>query len=376
MKPETAAIHVGRSIDPAHRAVMQSIVPSTTFAYDPHDENQGMVYSRYSNPNRNALEECVAQMEGGTGSAAFASGMAAAMAILHTMLKSGDHVLMPQDCYFSMRALASELYAHWGLEVSFADMANADALRAAFRPNTRLVWTETPSNPQLRLTDLAAVSALAHERGALCSCDNTWATPLLQSPLALGCDLVFHSSTKYFGGHSDLMGGIVVARQPALLEKIQRYQKIGGAVPSPHDSWLTLRSLATLPQRMKAHCENAMQVAQFLASHPNVEKVHYPGLPENEFHALAVKQMRGFGGMVSIEVRGNERETAREVAMRVGASTKLFTHATSLGGVESLLEHRASVEGPTSLTPPSLLRLSVGLEHPDDLIADLAQALG
>ena len=378
MHPQTHAIHAGRSIDPASQAVAPPIILSTTFQHAPDSTYENYLYSRYDNPNRRALEECVAGLEGGTAGLAFASGMAAAMAVVHG-LKSGDHVIAPADCYFTIRRLLTELYGGWGLEATFVDMSDLDALRAAVRPTTRLIWTETPSNPGLFLTDLAAVAEIAHNAGAICVCDNTWATPLLQKPLELGCDIVMHSTTKYLAGHSDVLGGMLVVKdapkdslkeQSDLYDRLKLYQKISGAVPSPFDCWLVLRSLATLPQRIQAHCDNAEQVAQFLASHPKIEKVHYPGLPENRFHDLAKRQMARFGGMLSVEVRGGW-----DAAVALCANVRLFTCATSLGAVESLLEHRASVEGANSPTPHGLVRLSIGLEHPDDLIADLRQAL-
>lgn len=370
MHPQTHAIHAGRSIDPHSQAVAPPIILTTTFQHAPDSSYEKYLYSRYGNPNRDALEECIAGLENGAAGIAFASGMAAATAIVHT-LKSGDHVIAPIDCYFTVRRLLTELYGQWGLQTDFVDMSDLAAVQAAVRPSTRLVWTETPSNPGLFLTDIAAVAEIAHKAGAICICDNTWATPLLQKPLDLGCDIVLHSTTKYFAGHSDVLGGMLVVReQGKLFEKIKLYQKIAGAVPSPFDCWLVLRSIATLPQRMQAHCDNAEKVAQFLASHPNIEKVHYPGLPENRFHELAKRQMTRFGGMLSVEVKGGW-----DAAVRFCGNVHLFTCATSLGAVESLLEHRASVEGPDSPTAKGLVRLSIGLEHPDDLIADLAQAL-
>ncbi|TAE31683.1 MAG: aminotransferase class V-fold PLP-dependent enzyme [Candidatus Kapaibacterium sp.] len=370
MHPQTHAIHAGRRIDPTTKAVAPPIVLSTTFEHAPDSSYEQFLYSRYDNPNRAALEECVAGMENGAAGIAFASGMAAIMAVIHG-LQSGDHVLAPADCYFAVRRQLTELYAGWGLQASFVDMSNLDAVRAAMQTNTRLVWTETPSNPGVFLTDIAAVAEIAHTAGAICVCDNTWATPLLQKPLDLGCDIVMHSTTKYLAGHSDVLGGILVLKERgAIFERLKVYQKVAGAVPSPFDCWLVLRSISTLPQRMAAHCDNAEKIAQFLAAHPNIEKVHYPGLAENRFHELAKRQMARFGGMLSVEVAGGW-----DAAIAVCGKVKLFTCATSLGAVESLIEHRASVEGPESPTPRGLLRLSVGLEHYEDLIADLAQAL-
>jgi cystathionine gamma-synthase len=371
MNPETFAVHGGRSIDSVTKAVAPSIVLSTTFQHAPDGSYDRYLYSRYDNPNRAALEECVAGLERGVQAVAFASGMAAAMALVHSLASSGDHVLMPSDCYFTMRRLVRELYERWGLEASFVDMTNLAAVRAALRPNTRIVWIETPSNPGLFVTDIAAVAEIAREAGAVAVCDNTWATPLLQNPLALGCEASFHSSTKYLAGHSDVLGGIVVMKEEnELYGRVRAFQKVGGATPSPFDAWLTLRSIATLPQRVKAHSESAGRLAEFLREHPAVEKTHYPGLPDNPFHETARRQMKGFGGMLSIEVRGG-----REAAFATLEKLRIFTCATSLGAVESLIEHRASIEGADSPTPQGLLRISVGLEHPDDLIADLDAAL-
>jgi cystathionine gamma-synthase len=249
-------------------------------------------------------------------------------------------------------------------------MTNLDALRRSLRPETKLVWTETPSNPQLKITDLAAVAQIAHQAGALCACDNTWA-PIVQKPLALGIDLVMHSTTKYIGGHSDVTGGVLVARADnEMFERIRNNQGLIGGVPSPFDAWLTLRGVRTLPWRMRAHSQNALQVASFLAQHPRVERVNYPGLTSDAGHEIAARQMSAFSGMLSFEVAGG-----RDAAMSAAAKLRLFTRATSLGGVESLIEHRASIAGESPLTPQGLLRVSVGLEHPDDLIEDLAQAL-
>jgi cystathionine gamma-synthase len=328
------------------------------------------VYTRSENPNRIALEECLAALEGGTAAAAFASGMASIAATLQA-LAPGDHVLLPDDLYHGTRRFVREILGPWGLAHDFIDMTSLDTVRRALRQNTRLVWVETPSNPLLKITDIAAVAELAHAAGALVAVDNTWASPIGQQPLALGADLVMHATTKYLGGHSDILGGAVIVREHGpFFERLSTIQKVGGAVPSPFDCWLLLRSIRTLPYRIRAHAENAGAVARFLAEHPAVEAVHYPGLPGHPGHAVAVRQMRLFGGMLSVQVKGGMTE-----ALAVAAKVKLFTRATSLGGVESLIEHRASVEGPYGTTPPNLLRVSVGLEHPDDLVADLAQAL-
>lgn len=372
MRIETRAVHAGAGIDPATAAVAPPIHPSTTFERDPDGSYpRGHLYSRNSNPNREALERCLADLEGGEAAAAFASGTAATAAMLQA-LGPGDHVLAPLDVYHGTARLLREGMARWGLEATFVDMTDPAQMAAALRPTTRLVWMETPSNPMLRVTDVAAVVEAARRAGALTVCDNTIATPVLQQPLALGADLVKHSSTKYLGGHADVMGGAVVARTAqGFFEKIRWQQANGGGIPAPFDCWLLRRSIRTLPWRVRAHADNALAVARFLAGHPGVEAVHYPGLPGHPGHAVAVRQMRGgFGGVLSFQARGG-----RDAALAVAAKVRLVTRATSYGSAESLIEHRASIEGPESRTPANLLRLSVGLEHPDDLIEDLAQAL-
>lgn len=371
MRFETLAIHAGQMPDPSTGAVMPPIHLSTTFERASDGSYPGgYVYTRSENPNRAALEQCLAALEGGEVAAAFSSGMAAIAAVLQA-LAPGDHLLFPDDAYFGASRLLRELMAPWGLTYSVVNMADLDAVRAAVRPQTRLFWVETPSNPLLKITDIAGVAAIAHEASARCVVDNTWPSPVGQRPLALGADLVMHATTKYLGGHSDLLGGAIVARvADEFFERIRLVQTIGGAVPSPFDCWLLIRSIRTLPYRMRAHNDNARRVAAFLSEHPAVERVHYPGLPTHPGHDIAQRQMQLFGGMLSIQVHGGAEE-----AMRVAGRVQLFTRATSLGGVESLIEHRASVEGVQTTTPPNLLRISVGLEHPDDLIADLAQAL-
>jgi cystathionine gamma-synthase len=372
MHIETLAVHAGRRSDPGTGAVMTPIHLSTTFERQPDGSyTDGYVYTRSENPNRRSLEEALAQLEGGAAALAFSAGQAATTAVFQA-LAAGDHVIVPEDTYFGTRRAVLDILAPWGLQATVVDMTNLDAVQAAVRPNTRLIWTETPSNPLLKITDIAAVAEIAHRAGALCAVDNTWPSPLGQRPLELGADLVMHSTTKYLGGHSDLLGGALIAGvDDEFFARLRTIQTIGGAVPSPFDCWLLLRSLRTLPYRMRAHCAHAHAVAHFLADHPRVEAVHYPGLESHPGHAVARRQMKAFGGMLSIQVVGGAAE-----AMAVAARVKLFTRATSLGGVESLIEHRASVEGPNTATPQNLLRISVGLEHPDDLIADLAQALG
>jgi cystathionine gamma-synthase len=372
MRFETLAVHAAADPDPVTGAVTPGIQLSTTFVRAPDGSfPTGYGYIRDGNPNRRALESAMAALEEGTEAMAFASGMAATTAIFQT-LAPGDHVVAPLDAYFGTAKLLRDHFAPWGLEVTFVDMTEPSAVAAAMRANTRLVWTETPSNPNISVTDLPAIAAIARSAGALAVCDNTWATPFLQRPLTLGFDLVMHSTTKYLSGHCDAMGGIAVTRATGpLSERLRAVQADAGAVPSPFDSWLILRGIRTLPWRMRAHCSNALSLATFLSSHPRVESVHYPGLPSDPGHAVASAQMTAGGGMLSFVVPGGRQE-----ALDVTAKVKLFTRATSLGGPESLIEHRASIEGPTTRAPEGLLRVSVGLEHPDDLVADLDQALG
>jgi len=372
MHIDTRAVHAGRAPDPVSGAVTPSITLSTTFERQPDGSfPSGYGYTRSENPNRAALETALADLEGGAAAFAFASGMASVDAALRT-LAPGDHLLLPDDLYHGVRHLVKQVYVRWGLAVDFVDMRDLDVVRAAVLPQTRLIWVETPSNPSLKIVDIAALAQIAHDAGAWCGVDNTWATPLLQNPIALGADLVMHSTTKYIGGHSDILSGALITRDNGTrAEAIARVQHLGGAVPSPFDCWLLLRSLSTLPVRVRAQTESAGMIADYLQSHPVVERVHYPGLDAHPGHDVAARQMRGFGGMLSFQVRGSTDE-----AMAVAARLTLITRATSLGGVESLIEHRRSIEGADSPTPDNLLRLSVGLEHVDDLIADLRTALG
>lgn len=376
MNIETIAVHAGKGIDPTTGAVMPPIHLSTTFERAADGSYpSGFSYIRADNPNRRALEEALVALEGGVAAATFGSGMAAIMAVFQA-LQSGDHVLIPDDIYFGTGKLVRELFGPWGLHHTAVDMTDLAAVQAAVRPTTKLIWIETPSNPLLKITDVTAVADLAHAAGAICACDSTWPTPMLQRTLALGADLAIHATTKYLGGHSDVLGGAVItSTEDAFWNRLLLVQRTGGAVPSPFDCWLTLRGIRTLPYRMRGHCENARKVAHFLAGHPAVAVVHYPGLASHPGHAIAAKQMSDFGGMLSFQVCPDKLHTGMENALRVANGTKIFTQATSLGGVESLIEHRFSVEGPNTKTPDNLLRLSVGLEHPDDLIADLEQAL-
>ena len=370
MKIETLAVHAGHAIDPATGAVSAPIHLSTTFERDVEGTySRGFMYTRNNNPNREALERGVSMLEGGETAAAFGSGTAAAMALFQA-LAPGDHVLAHVDAYYGTSRLLREIFLRWGLEADFVDMSNLEEVKKALRPQTKLAWAETPSNPLLRIVDLAAVAEIVHGNRALCVCDNTWA-PILQRPFELGADLILHSTTKYFGGHCDVGGGIVLAKKDGeFFRRVRAIQYSGGAVPSPFDCWLILRGMRTLPWRMRAHSENGMKIAEFLAQHRKVEGVHYPGLRSHPGHDIARRQMSMFGGMLSFQVKDGS-----EAAISVAAKTKIFTRATSLGGVESLIEHRASIEGPGTTSPENLLRLSIGLENADDLIEDLEQAL-
>jgi cystathionine gamma-synthase len=372
MKIETQAVHTGRHVDGDSGAVTPVINLSTTFERAADGSfPQGHVYARTSNPGRAALEECLAALEGGAAAAAFPSGSAATLAVLQA-LSPGDHVIIPQDTYWGTVVVLRELLARWGLLHDAVDLTDLAAVQQALRPQTRLIWVETPSNPLLKIVDIRGVARIAHAAGARCAVDSTFATPVLQRPLELGADLVMHSTTKYLGGHSDVLGGAIIGKTPDdLFARIRDFQTKGGATPSPFDCWLLLRSIATLPLRVRAQAATAQRIAEFLAAHARVEAVHYPGLLTHPAHALAMQQMSAGGAMLSFQVRGG-----KVAAMAVAARVELFTRATSLGGVESLIEHRASVESPDTRTPQNLLRMSVGLEHADDLIADLAQALG
>jgi cystathionine gamma-synthase len=372
MKLETIAVHVGRELETHTRAVTPSITLATTFERnaDGTMTPDQHIYTRASNPNRVALERTIATLEGGATCCAFSSGMAAASAILQ-ILKTGDHVIMPDDQYHGVRHVAHEFFAEWGLQVTWVDQSDIRNVENAISPNTKLIWCETPSNPLLKIVDLHAVAALAKKANIMCACDNTWATPIFQRPLEIGFDISWHSTTKYFGGHSDVLGGAVVWREDSdAAKRMRSWQTLGGAVPSPFDCWLLQRSIPTMPYRMRAQTANAQRVAEFLEQHPRVQRVSYPGLPSHPSHAIAKRQMSQLGAMLSFEVRGDEAMT-----LAVTSRVRVFTRATSLGGVESLLEHRASIEGADTKTPRNLIRVSVGLEHVDDLIEDLDQAL-
>jgi len=372
----TNAIHAGQAPDPATGAVILPIHPSTTYAQDGVGGlRAGYEYSRSANPTRTALQECLAALEGGRHAVAFGSGMGASDVLLRTLLRPGDHVVIPHDAYGGTFRLVDKVLARWGIGHTPVDLADVDALRAALRPTTRVVWCETPTNPLLGIADIAALAGATRPAGARLVVDNTFASPYLQQPLALGADVVLHSTTKYVGGHSDVVGGAVVTDDDELAEDVRFTQNATGSVPGPFDAWLTLRGVKTLAVRMERHSDNAERVAALLAGHPAVSRVLYPGLPEHPGHEVAAKQMRRFGGMVSFRLAAG-----RDAALRVCAATELFTLAESLGGVESLIEHpgamtHASTAGSMLEVPDDLVRLSVGIEDAEDLVEDLRAAL-
>lgn len=372
MKLETTLIH-GAKQDTDGSGIMPPIVLSTTFerGEDGLTYPSGYLYSRYDNPNRHRLEELLAAAEKGSACLSFSSGLAAALAVFQS-LRSGDHVLLPDDSYFGVRNIVEKLFSGFDVTYTLCDMSDVNATESAIRPNTRLIWIETPSNPGIKLTDIRAVVALAKKYNCFTVADNTLATPYYTNPLSYGVDIVLHSTTKYLGGHSDLLGGALIFREKnERFEFISQFQKTGGAVPSPFDCWLLCRSLATFSARMPIHSSNALKLAEYLEEHLKIEKVMYPGLKSFPQHELARNQMNGgFGGMISILVCGG-----RDEALKLCAALNIFRHATSLGGVESLIEHRRSVEGEHAWSPDNLLRISVGIESADDLIADFEQAL-
>lgn len=368
---ETLAVHAGGDWDASTGAVAPPIHLSTTFAHGPAGERvAGYEYSREGNPTQDRLEAMLCALESGAAALAFGSGMAAISAVLES-LPQGARLLIPDDCYTGLRLLCAEFLPARGVEVVAVDMCKLDEVTRAADERTTMIWLETPSNPQMKLCDIAALSRIAARAGAQLVCDNTFATPVLQRPLGLGADIVMHSTTKYFGGHSDVMGGaLVFARRDSNFDAVAHRRHITGGILSPFNAWLLLRGARSLPARMAWHCSSARRIAAFLESHVAVEAVHYPGLASHPQHALATRQMSDFGGMLSFRIRGG-----RGAALAVAGRLALITNATSLGGCESLIEHRASVEGAHPVSPENLLRLSVGLEHVDDLLADLAQAL-
>ncbi|CCH77920.1 cystathionine gamma-lyase and homocysteine gamma-lyase for reverse transsulfuration pathway [Nostocoides japonicum T1-X7] len=372
------ALHVGQDPDPTTGSVVTPIYQTSTYKQDGIGNLRGgYEYSRSANPTRTALEVLIASLEGGIRGYAFASGLAGQDTLLRAAVAPGDHVVIPTDAYGGTFRLFDKVLQPWGLEYDIAPIADVDAVRAAVRPGrTKILWVETPTNPLLGIADIEALAGVAHEAGAILVVDNTFASPYLQQPLALGADVVTHSATKYAGGHSDIVGGLVVVREDeALAERIGFHQYAVGAIAGPFDSWLVQRGLKTLALRMERHSDNAERVVEFLTGHPGVSKVHYPGLPEHPGHDVAARQMRRFGGMVSFQVRAGE-----DVAVKVCGETQLWTLGESLGGVESLIEHparmtHASVAGTELEVPADLIRLSVGIEDAEDLVADLAQAL-
>lgn len=374
---ETLAIHAGQEADPQTGAVVTPIYQVSTYKQDGVGGLRGgYEYSRSANPTRTALEECLAALEGGSRGLAFASGLAAEDTLLRTILKPGDHIVIPNDAYGGTFRLFAKVLTRWGVEFSVADTHHAEKVREAIRPNTKAVWVETPSNPLLGITDLAAVADIAHSAGALLVVDNTFASPYLQQPISFGADVVVHSTTKYMGGHSDVVGGALVAADAGLGDELAYHQNAMGAVSGPFDAWLVLRGIKTLGVRMDRHSSNAEKIVELLSRHPKVSQVMYPGLPSHPGHDVAAKQMKAFGGMVSFRVAGGE-----EAAVEVCNRTQLFTLGESLGGVESLIEHpgrmtHASAAGSPLEVPSDLVRVSVGIESIDDLLADLQQALG
>lgn len=380
----TTAIHAGQEPDPRTGAVVPAIYQTSTYKQDGVGGfREGYEYSRSANPTRTALQECLSALEGGAAAFAFASGLAGEDAVVRGLLSPGDHMVVPTDAYGGTFRLIDKVEKRWGIDYTLARISDVDAVRAAIRPGqTKMIWVETPTNPMLNIADIAALARVAHDAGALLVVDNTFASPYLQQPLALGADVVVHSTTKYVGGHSDVVGGaVVVAREVTVpgfedaAEQVGFHQNAMGAVAGPMDSWLTLRGLKTLAVRMEKHCDNAEQIAQFLLGRDDVTQVHYPGLPDNPGHEVAARQMRRFGGMISFQVAGGQQR-----ALDVVGATQVWTLGESLGGVESLIEHpglmtHASVAGTELEVPQDLIRLSVGIEDIDDLLADLTQAL-
>lgn len=371
MRLETLAVHAGGEPDAETGAIAPPIHMATTFRHGPAGERQaGFEYVREGNPTQERLETALSALEQGEAALVFGSGMAAMTALLES-LPAGTAVLIPADCYTGLRVLAEEFLPRCGLRAITTDMTDLAAVDAQLRAGARAVWLETPSNPQLQVADITAIAALARSTGALLFCDNTFATPALQRPLSLGADVAMHSTTKYFGGHSDVMGGaLVFARRDALYERVARRRYITGGVLAPFNAWMTLRGLRSLPARMSWHCANARRIAEFLSGHAHITVVNYPGLGSHAGHAIARRQMADFGAMLSFRVAGG-----RDAALAAAGRLQLIHNATSLGGCETLIEHRASVEGANPVSPQDLLRLSVGLEHADDLIADIDQAL-
>ncbi len=374
---ETRAIHAGQAPDPTTGSVTVPIYQTSTYAQEAVGQHKGYEYSRTHNPTRTALEECIASLEGGpdTYGLGFASGMAAINTLMY-LTRPGDHVVLSDDVYGGTYRLFARVLSNYGIEYDLVDLTDLERAAGKFKKNTRIVWLETPTNPWLKIIDIQAVAEMAHNLGAILGVDNTFASPYVQRPLELGADVVVHSSTKYLGGHSDVVGGLLATKDRDLRDQVAFHQNATGATPGPFDCWLVLRGIKTLPVRMRAHAQNAQAVAEFLQEHPKVERVLYPGLTDHPQHEIARRQMNGYGGMVSFLARGGY-----EAALEIVGKTKLFTLAESLGGVESLIEHpgamtHASLSGSPIEMHPALVRLSVGIETTADLLSDLEQALG
>jgi cystathionine gamma-synthase len=370
---DTLSVHAGHLEDQIG-SITDPIHMTTTFERDEAGQigGKGYVYTRWDNPNRRGLENKLALLEGGEEAFAFPSGMAAAMAVIQTVLEPETHVVIPDDCYHGIAHLIKSMMPRWKISHTEVDMADGTAVKNAIQKNTKLIIVETPSNPMLKITDIGLICEIARSKNILVACDNTWTTPLIQRPIHLGADMVFHSSTKFFGGHSDVLGGcIIINKKNELAKRIREYQTVGGSVPSPFDCWLLNRSLSTLSLRLERQIRNADAIARFLKTQAKIEAVYYPGLEDHPHHDVAKKQMNGlFGSMISISVSGGEA-----AAIQLASGMKLFKHATSLGGVESLIEHRRSAEGTAPRSPASLLRLSIGIEYLDDLLEDLSGGL-
>ncbi|SHN03230.1 cystathionine gamma-synthase [Cyclobacterium lianum] len=365
MKLETKAVHGGNQVSDPTKPVIQPITLSSTFGH----QEDSMVYSRLDNPNRKSLENVMSALENGADAAAFSSGNAAANAVFQA-LPADAHIIAPDDMYHGLKTLLLNVFKH-KIAVDFVDLTKPESVAAAIRTNTRLLWIETPSNPLLKISDIQTLSGLAKENGIMVACDSTFASPVFQQPISLGADLVMHSNTKYIGGHSDIIGGILITKeQNSFWQQIRDVQALGGAVPSPFDTYFLCRSIKTLPYRMQAHAANAAKIAEYLNGHQSVEKVYYPGLTEHEGHRIASSQMQGFGGMLSFVIKGTADDADKFID-----KLRYFTNATSLGGVESLIERRSRVQGVTPGIPEQLIRMSVGIENIGDLLEDLEQGL-
>jgi cystathionine gamma-synthase len=370
---QTIAVHAGQRNEENLNDVIQPIHLSTTFQRNEDGTHSTYNYTRSSNPNRDAVENKIAAIEEAEMTIAFSSGLAAVNALFENILEPNTHVIIPDDCYHGTRSLLDTFFKRWHVAFDEVDMTDVNNIEKSINGNTKLIWMETPSNPQLKIADINAIVALAKNNNLLTACDNTFATPLLQKPLKMGVDFVMHSSTKFFSGHSDILGGIICTNHNNdISNNIRAYQQTAGAVPSPFDCWLLNRSLATFPLRFSMQCSNAFAIAAFLHTHPQIEKVFYPGLPTHINHTIAKQQMtNGFGSIISILVKGGKKE-----ALNFASKLLIFKHATSLGGVESLVEHRRSAEGNHPISPDNLIRISIGVEFIEDLKNDLIQALG